>query len=83
MDYVVRLQLAQVGGIAPVVLWHHLTDVSDVLHHVLALLIRQVGQAFVLGNGLVGEETDDDVAVLGTLVDDVNQSRVHDVGNHS
>ena len=83
MNDVVRLQPAQVGSIAPFVLWHHRSDVLDVLHYILTLLISKVGQAFMLSYGLVSEQTYDYIAILGALVDNVDQPRMHDVSNHA
>ena len=83
VDDVVGLVVKQVGHIAPFVLWHHAAHAFDVFHHILALFIAHVGQPAVRGDGLVGEQAYHHLAVAGTFVDDVDETRVHDVTNHS
>ena len=83
VDDVVGLVLQQVGDIAPFVLRDDLADAIDMLDDSLALLVGEVRQTLVGGDGLIGEEADDHVTIFGTFVDDVDQTGVHDVGNHA
>ena len=83
MDDVVGLVLQQVGHVAPFVLGDDLADAVDGTDDGLALLVGEVGQPLVDGYRLVGEEADDHITIFGTFVDDVDQTGVHDVGNHA
>ena len=83
VDDIVGLVLQEVGDIAPFVLGDDLADAVDMLDDGATLFIGEVRQALVGSYRLVGEEADDHVTIFGTLVDDVDQAGVHDVGNHA
>jgi len=53
MNYIVRLVFEQVGNITPVVLRDDLGNSLYVLYQVLVLLICQIRQALMGGDGLV------------------------------
>lgn len=52
-------------------------------HYRLTLFVREVGQPFVGRNRLVGEEPDNEVAILRTLADDVDDAGMDDVPDHA
>ena len=83
MNDIIRLILQEVWNVTPFVLRDYRRYTFDVFYHILTLLIRQIRQALMRSNRLIGIQTNHHVAIFGTFVDDINQTRVHDVTNHA
>ena len=80
---IIGLQLHQIGNIAPVILWHYLGHIFDILHHILSLFPCQIRQASMVGYRLVCKQTYNDIAIFGSLVNDIDVSRMHNITYHS
>ena len=82
MDDVVGLELAQVGDVVELLLGNDLLDALEGRHNGGALLVVHVGEALVARDGGVRENADGDVPQLRRLADDVEVTRMNDVGRH-
>ena len=83
VDDIVRLEFFQIRNIAPILLGNNFANPFDILNNLLTLIIGKVREAFVFGDGLVRQQTDDDITVFSSFMNNMDQPRMHDIRGHT
>jgi hypothetical protein len=83
MDDIIGLVLQQIGNIAPLLLGYNPAYTLDVLHHHFPLFIREIGKSLVGSNSRIGEKPYDELPIFGSLIDDIDDSRMDDIPGDS
>ena len=83
MHHIVGLQVAEVLCIGECLLLHHSLHTRQILEEGLTLLVGDEGEALIGGDGLIGEDTDDESAEATRPVEDGDMTRVDILGGEA
>jgi len=83
VDNIVRFDAPQIFAVVQRVLRKNLGDAVDVLNHGFSLVITEIRQPLIAGDRRIGEKSDDHITQLAGLLDNIDMTRMHQIGAHA